>query len=484
MPTFINEENHALKNKKFPLPKHLQKNLKRVLASYGDFTQNKGYKRLNALVNPEYNKRSKSKKGANNLDYNGARAIKHDMEQMSNSPYSLQRIMNGGEEMYNFVTNSLKSASNQVTPSPNQPKVKAPTKSTVQQVPKVKPVGANTKPSKVTENLKIHITKEQYQRLCENVMIEGNKNTNLLKSENNPNDEIYTHKDEIDKEVQHYREELRGKKIYCCCDDENSSFYEYFKKNFHDLGLKLLTCTSINGGGKKITYDGVHERKEELMGNGSFDSEECINILKSKDFCDIVITNPPFGSGKIHKLIDLILEHKKQFLIIGPVTVAQTRHIQRFIDGQIGYGYKDSNKDRMKYSNTDKTYGNHVWFTNLKGDGIKERKKANSVFKGNESAYTTYDNDTSILYISRGDKIPYDYKGIMAISKTYIHGMYNPHDKCLYLDTPEGTNIYRIINVGRNLYLNTKEQFERILIQLYKSYDKDGKLSFPKLEEN
>ena len=57
MPIFI-KENQELKDNMYEIPDKLEKHLKQTLSKYGDYTQNKGYKRLNSLVNPEYNKRS------------------------------------------------------------------------------------------------------------------------------------------------------------------------------------------------------------------------------------------------------------------------------------------------------------------------------------------------------------------------------------------------------------------------------------------
>ena len=62
MPIFI-KENQVLNKKSFKLPKNLQQHLKDTLAKYGDYKEEEGYKRLNSLINPDYNKRNDKKSG-------------------------------------------------------------------------------------------------------------------------------------------------------------------------------------------------------------------------------------------------------------------------------------------------------------------------------------------------------------------------------------------------------------------------------------
>ena len=121
-------------------------------------------------------------------------------------------------------------------------------------------------------------------------------NTNLHKARKARNDEFYTRYEDIENEVQHYADELKGQWIYCPCDDYKwSNFVKYFKDNFNRFKLKRLTATHIHMDGtpsERYDYDGVNETITMLTGNGDFRSEECTKI---KDECDIVITNPPFS---------------------------------------------------------------------------------------------------------------------------------------------------------------------------------------------
>lgn len=120
-------------------------------------------------------------------------------------------------------------------------------------------------------------------------------NRNLLKAKKAKNDEFFTRYEDIEKEVVHYWDQLRGRIVYCPCDDYRwSNFVKYFKDNFHKIGLVRLIATNYNigSGAYRYDFDGVNEVVEELKGNGDFRSEECTRIKDMPGV--IVITNPPF----------------------------------------------------------------------------------------------------------------------------------------------------------------------------------------------
>jgi len=91
-------------------------------------------------------------------------------------------------------------------------------------------------------------------------------NNNLHKANKAKKDEFYTQLVDIEKELKNYKEQFRGKVIYCNCDDPfESNFFKYFASNFNALGLKRLIATSYKpspiantqlglfGGDKKLT---------------------------------------------------------------------------------------------------------------------------------------------------------------------------------------------------------------------------------------
>ena len=69
-------------------------------------------------------------------------------------------------------------------------------------------------------------------------------NKNMHKARKAKQDEFYTQITDIEKELRHYREHLKGKIIFCNCDDPlESNFWKFFYLNFKFLGLKKLIAT-------------------------------------------------------------------------------------------------------------------------------------------------------------------------------------------------------------------------------------------------
>ena len=76
-------------------------------------------------------------------------------------------------------------------------------------------------------------------------MVNKSLNSNLHKANKAKKDEFYTQLIDIEKELKHYKEQFRGKVVYCNCDDPfESNFFKYFAANFNALGLKKLITTS------------------------------------------------------------------------------------------------------------------------------------------------------------------------------------------------------------------------------------------------
>lgn len=123
-------------------------------------------------------------------------------------------------------------------------------------------------------------------------------NANLHSARKNKNDEFYTREIDIEKEISHYKEELKGKWVYSPCDDYRwSNFTKYFTEHFKEFELSHYTCTNydIGDGAWRYDYDGENTTITRLEGDGDFRSSECTAI---KDECDIVCTNPPFSLAR------------------------------------------------------------------------------------------------------------------------------------------------------------------------------------------
>src|SRR3989344_1816649 len=203
-------------------------------------------------------------------------------------------------------------------------------------------------------------------------------NTNLGKAGKAKKDEFYTQLTDIEKELRHYKDQFRGKVVYCNCDDPfESNFFKYFASNFNALGLKKLVTTSfdqssIAGGqlpllemeglkpeGKqpfKIEINEVPDKNTDgaidltdvelllkrdanvstpLKENGDFKSQECIELLKQ---ADIVVTNPPFSLFR--EYVEQLMEYEKRFLILGDQNAITYKEIFKLIQrNKLWLGY-------------------------------------------------------------------------------------------------------------------------------------------------
>ena len=162
-------------------------------------------------------------------------------------------------------------------------------------------------------------------------------NKNLNRAKRVKNDEFYTRIEDIALEVSKYKDYFRGKSVRCNCNDVNSSFWQYFHNNFHELGLKNLLAVSYGTNATKIEYN---SSEIKLLGNGDFRSKECIELLNE---ADIVVTNPPFSLFR--EYIDTLMVHKKKFLIVGNLNAVKYSNVfPLLMENKIRLGYTSINK--------------------------------------------------------------------------------------------------------------------------------------------
>src|SRR3989338_7541356 len=160
-------------------------------------------------------------------------------------------------------------------------------------------------------------------------MKKQSSNKNLKTANKQKKDEFYTQLGDIENEIKHYKDQFRGKVVFCNCDDpKESNFVKYFSTNFEHLGLKKLIATHFKEANLftrespyKLVYTGdknsnrtpdPSEFMTEMISNGDFRSEECIELLKE---ADIVVTNPPFSLFR--EYVAQLMEYNKKFIILG-----------------------------------------------------------------------------------------------------------------------------------------------------------------------
>ena len=297
------------------------------------------------------------------------------------------------------------------------------------------------------------------------------------KAKKNKADEFYTQLPDIEAEMRHYKQQFRGKVIFCNCDDPyESNFFKYFAMNFNFLGLKKLTATCYAGSpvageqlslfeiagiekksaGAKSPYkieitevsdenaDGavdlsdvkylLKNRKNALTpleGDGDFRSPESIALLKE---ADIVVTNPPFSLFR--EYVAQLAEYEKQFIIIGNTNALTYKETFNLIkDNKLRTGYTNFNvgmyffvpdawEEYHKLENGRKLVrvSTSCWFTNL---DVQKHKEFKTLYKHyTPEEYPNYVNYNAIE-VSKTAEIPYDYDGEMGVPITFLD-KYNP----------------------------------------------------------
>lgn len=115
----------------------------------------------------------------------------------------------------------------------------------------------------------------------------------------NNGDEFYTRLSDIAREIPNY--DWSNLVVYCNCDDPSqSNFYKYFKANFRNLGLKSLLATYYSDNPQMFVYDGISEKSYPINSDRFQDNSHIMGM------CDVVVTNPPFSSGMVVELIDML----------------------------------------------------------------------------------------------------------------------------------------------------------------------------------
>jgi hypothetical protein len=309
-------------------------------------------------------------------------------------------------------------------------------------------------------------------------------NKNLHKASKAKKDEFYTQLVDIEKELKHYKEQFRGKVVYCNCDDPfESNFFKYFSANFKALELKRLIATSykpspiantqlglfgddktlsvpkgrpkvnankfiindvgdIDGDGAFDLRDIAEQLKANknnewspLEGEGDFRSEESIELLKQ---ADIVVTNPPFSLFR--EYVAQLVEYNKKFLILGNMNAITYKEIFPLVkNNKLWFGASIHSGDRefqvpdhyplnAAGSRVDENGKKYIrvkgvrWFTNLDYDA---RHEDLILYKRYSSGkYPKYDNYDAIN-IDITAEIPMDWMGAMGVPITFID-KYNP----------------------------------------------------------
>ena len=303
------------------------------------------------------------------------------------------------------------------------------------------------------------------------------KNKNLHQAKTAKNDEFYTQLTDIEKELSHYRAHFKDKIILCNCDDPTwSEFWRYFHLNFEFFGLKKLISTHYSATERtyKLEYTGGDDTniedgiKTDLLQNGDFRSDECIEILKQ---ADIVVTNPPFSLFR--EYVAQLIEYDKKFIIIGSQNAITYKEFFPLLkDNKVWLGHT-SPKEFLQPDDSIKKFGNISWFTNL---NISKRHEKLILWQryyddnGDKSAdadtrYPKYD-DYDAINVDRVADIPVDYDGVMGVPITFLDKFCPEQFEILGI-SGDCANVVFINNkrCSGRFYVDKKRLYDRILIK-------------------
>ncbi|MBQ6518824.1 MAG: hypothetical protein IJI14_08890 [Anaerolineaceae bacterium] len=316
-------------------------------------------------------------------------------------------------------------------------------------------------------------------------------NKNLTTAQKNKKDEFYTKYETIEKEIPFYKNFIKGKNIYCNCDDpDKSSFWKYFSNNFDDLQLKSLTATFFSPAAapvkkviRRLNSGSKIVESLKLKGDGDFRSEETLDILQAPD--TVAVTNPPFSLLK--EYIPLMYEKRVPFLILanqnaltfkdvyphlfsGDVLLGVSIH-SGDVEFEIPEEYDTSGLNTVIKNGKKFTKVTGIrWLTNIDHGYYPKRMELNTIewnLKKNVSLikklkekygteqYPMYDNFPAIeVPLTSG--IPSDFEGTIGIPITFLD-KYNPN-QFRFVGFRKG-------NDGKDLHVGNKKIYFRFLVQ-------------------
>lgn len=311
-------------------------------------------------------------------------------------------------------------------------------------------------------------------------------NKNLHKASKAKKDEFYTQLADIENELKHYKDQFRGKVVFCNCDDpKESNFVKYFSMNFENLGLKKLIATHYKEANLfsheppyKLEYTGdkngnrapdSNEFMTKMISDGDFRSQECIELLKE---ADIVVTNPPFSLFR--EYVAQLIEYNKKFLILGDQNAVTYKETFGYIkENKLWFGYDNGGtkwfqvpsdydiptESRIKIENGIKFFsmGRIVWFTNL--DTEKRHENLMLYKKYDPEEFPKYDN-YNVINVDKVADIPMNYGGVMGVPITFAD-KYNPKQ----FEILGIANSARWIGYECFTIINGKKIYNRILIR-------------------
>ncbi len=319
----------------------------------------------------------------------------------------------------------------------------------------------------------------------------------LYKANKNKVDEFFTLYEDVANEVPRYKEQLKGQRIICPCDwDESYSEEIVYKEEGFVASANLL---DKGGTIKKIDIKASKKKIEKplalincnfvkfLVAHAEDYKIKSISVsgynpttgkgVKFQDVdyskFDLVITNPPFS--QFREFIDAMFKNKMKFLVIGPLTAITYRDIFNHIKDNemwLGYakqlsGFKLADGTELLSKNPEGSVPRACkWYTNL--DVIYRHDKMILTENYNPEKYPNYYNYKGID-VDRTNQIPHDYVGVMGVPITFLQ-KFNPDQFKIIGKGVQVEKTVRFKGDKATLWIEKdgkpfKAPFERILIK-------------------
>lgn len=302
------------------------------------------------------------------------------------------------------------------------------------------------------------------------------KKKTMQKAKDSKKDEFFTSYETIEEEMKYYVDFFENKIIYCNTDDISSNFWKYFDDNFEKFKLKKLVATKYNQYNRGKKYELFIENGNKkycetmLIGDGSFSSDECLEILQQSD---IIITNPPFSLFR--DFISVLDKYNKKFIILGNLNSVTYKNIYKMIiQDKIWFGVTGRGGKAKKFrvsseynlcatgennywidENGDKfiRVSGVRWFTNLEHNIEPKFLELTKTY--NKKDYPKYDNKDAIN-VNKTKDIPCDYDGIMGVPITFLDKYNSKQFEIIG---------FRKGDDGKDLNIKGKQYYFRILIK-------------------
>ena len=320
----------------------------------------------------------------------------------------------------------------------------------------------------------------------------GNDSATLNNSKRAKDDEYYTLFEDIAAELPEYSAQLRGKRIICPCDwdesyNEELVYYDeaianstelfppagsvkhidivatrrHFEKSFDRIKcnfIKFLVAHAEDYGIVSVSVSGYNPATGEGVRFQDIDYSKY----------DLVITNPPFS--QFREFIDVLMNNGKQFLVIGPQNAITYKNVFQYIKSNrlwLGCHYHLSGfmmPDGTVIPKNDNLPRSCCWYTNLDVSYRCDKMILTEEYSPNK--YPKYDYYDAIE-VDKTKNIPYNYDKPMGVPITFLQ-KYNPTQ----FEILDGIGRYSMLsgptNKTKGTYLtkvNGKPKFARIIIR-------------------